>query len=73
MEALDIVEHKDKKAKELSGGTKRKLCFAISMLGNPKVVLLDEPSTGMDPKTKRFLWYKNFKCLFDILEKYSIL
>ncbi|XP_077973323.1 cholesterol transporter ABCA5-like isoform X3 [Styela clava] len=56
MEALDIVEHEDKRVKALSGGTQRKLCFAISMLGNPQVVLLDEPSTGMDPKTKRFLW-----------------
>ena len=32
------------------------LCYAISMLGAPKCVLLDEPSTGMDPQSKRFLW-----------------
>ncbi|XP_030854731.1 ATP-binding cassette sub-family A member 5 isoform X4 [Strongylocentrotus purpuratus] len=56
MSAIGVMEHADKKAKELSGGTKRKLCFALSMLGNPKIVLLDEPSTGMDPSSKRFLW-----------------
>jgi ABC-type multidrug transport system ATPase subunit len=39
-----------------SGGNKRKLSAAIAMLGNPLVVLLDEPSTGMDPKTRRFMW-----------------
>ena len=56
LDALGIREHADKRAKAISGGTKRKLCFAIALLGNPQVVLLDEPSTGMDPKTKRFMW-----------------
>ena len=32
------------------------LSFAMAMLGNPKVVLLDEPSTGMDPQSKRIFW-----------------
>lgn len=32
------------------------LCFALSMLGNPQIVLLDEPSTGMDPKSKQRMW-----------------
>ncbi|XP_060587751.1 cholesterol transporter ABCA5-like isoform X2 [Ruditapes philippinarum] len=53
---LKLDEHKMKKAKDLSGGTKRKLSYCMSMLGRPKVVLLDEPSTGMDPQSKRFLW-----------------
>jgi len=56
LDALGIREHQNKPGKALSGGTKRKLCFAIAMIGNPQVVLLDEPSTGMDPKTKRFMW-----------------
>ena len=33
------------------------LCFALSMLGNPPVTLLDEPSTGMDPKAKQHMWW----------------
>ena len=39
-----------------SGGNKRKLSVAVALVGNPAVVLLDEPSTGMDPGAKRFLW-----------------
>jgi len=53
---LNIQEHANKKAAELSGGTKRKLSYAMSMLGAPKIVLLDEPSTGLDSQSKRFLW-----------------
>lgn len=53
---LQIHEHADKQSQECSGGTKRKLSFAMAMVGGPKVVLMDEPSTGMDPKSKRFLW-----------------
>lgn len=56
LSGLQILEHADKRAQECSGGTKRKLSFAMSMIGGPKVVLMDEPSTGMDPKSKRFLW-----------------
>jgi ATP-binding cassette, subfamily A (ABC1), member 3 len=40
----------------LSGGNKRKLSVALAMLGNPSVLLLDEPSTGMDPKARRYMW-----------------
>ena len=43
-------------AGKLSGGNKRKLQVAIATLGKPLVVLLDEPSAGMDPKARRFLW-----------------
>ncbi|XP_065066088.1 cholesterol transporter ABCA5-like [Rhopilema esculentum] len=56
MDALRIQEHAGTRAGQLSGGTKRKLCFLNSMCGNPNVVLMDEPSTGMDPSSKRFLW-----------------
>lgn len=43
---LDFLEHIDKKVKQLSGGNKRKLSTAISLIGNPDIVLLDEPTTG---------------------------
>ncbi|KAF5907375.1 ATP-binding cassette sub-family A member 5-like [Clarias magur] len=54
--ALELKEHLHKQAKRLSAGLKRKLCFALSMLGNPQIVLLDEPSSGMDPKSKQRMW-----------------
>ncbi|KAJ8972472.1 hypothetical protein NQ317_016605 [Molorchus minor] len=56
LSGLQIHEHADKQTQQCSGGTRRKLSFAMAMVGNPKVVLLDEPSTGMDPRSKRFLW-----------------
>lgn len=39
-----------------SGGNKRKLSTAIALVGGPAVILLDEPSTGMDPGARRKLW-----------------
>ena len=42
--------------KNLSGGNKRKLTFAISILNSPKILLLDEPSTGVDPENRRIMW-----------------
>ncbi|XP_052427198.1 cholesterol transporter ABCA5 isoform X1 [Carassius gibelio] len=56
VDALELKDHLYKQAKNLSAGLKRKLCFALSMLGNPQIVLLDEPSTGMDPKSKQRMW-----------------
>lgn len=56
MSGLQIHDHADKQSQECSGGTRRKLSFAMAMVGGPKVVLMDEPSTGMDPRSKRFLW-----------------
>ncbi|KAK7822634.1 hypothetical protein U0070_001982 [Myodes glareolus] len=53
--ALDLKEHLQKTIKKLPAGIKRKLCFALSMLGNPQVTLLDEPSTGMDPRAKQHM------------------
>lgn len=40
----------------LSGGNKRKLVISMAMLGNPKAIFLDEPSSGVDPISKRYLW-----------------
>jgi len=53
---LRITEYENVEAGNLSGGNKRKLTVAIALLGNPAIVLLDEPSTGVDPQAKRFMW-----------------
>merc|ERR1712146_332878 len=45
-----------KKSKELSGGMRRRLSLAMSLIGQPEVVFLDEPTTGLDPETKRNIW-----------------
>ncbi|GFY42017.1 ATP-binding cassette sub-family A member 5 [Trichonephila inaurata madagascariensis] len=60
---LDLTNHTRKKARHLSGGLKRRLCIALTLLGNSKLVLLDEPTTGMDPISKRNLW-KRLHCEF---------
>ena len=62
---LDLADHTNKMCYTLSGGNKRKLSVAISLIGNPVIVLLDEPTSGMDPKTRRFLW----NCLNSIRNK----
>jgi len=46
----------DKPSKGYSGGNKRKLCVGIALIGNPPIVFLDEPSTGMDPGSRRHMW-----------------
>ncbi|XP_022152229.1 ABC transporter A family member 1 isoform X2 [Momordica charantia] len=53
---FDLLKHANKPSYSLSGGNKRKLSVAIAMIGEPPVVILDEPSTGMDPIAKRFMW-----------------
>ncbi|NWR89634.1 ABCA1 protein, partial [Furnarius figulus] len=54
--ALGLGPHADRPAGKYSGGNKRKLSTAIALLGCPPVVFLDEPTTGMDPQARRFLW-----------------
>ncbi|CAI9757523.1 unnamed protein product [Fraxinus pennsylvanica] len=46
----------DKQAGKYSGGMKRRLSVAISLIGDPKVVYMDEPSTGLDPASRKMLW-----------------
>ncbi|CAL9192995.1 unnamed protein product [Musa hybrid cultivar] len=56
MVEFDLWKYADKPSYCLSGGNKRKLSVAIAMIGDPPIVILDEPSTGMDPIAKRFMW-----------------
>uniref|UniRef100_A0A8C3L206 P-type phospholipid transporter n=1 Tax=Chrysolophus pictus TaxID=9089 RepID=A0A8C3L206_CHRPC len=53
---LGLVKYGEKYAGNYSGGNRRKLSTAIALIGGPPVVFLDEPTTGMDPKARRFLW-----------------
>jgi len=53
---LNLKDHRNKLAGTLSGGNKRKLSVAMAIIGNPPIILLDEPSAGMDPEARRFMW-----------------
>eukprot|EP00833_Pecoramyces_ruminatium_P014977 jgi/Orpsp1_1/1189009/evm.model.d7180000068780.1 len=54
--AAGLEEHQNKRTENLSGGTKRKLSLLIAICGYPKQILLDEPTAGMDPSTRRLVW-----------------
>jgi ATP-binding cassette subfamily A (ABC1) protein 3 len=60
---VDVYGNKDTEAKNLSGGNRRKLSVAIALIGGSKLVLLDEPTAGMDLSARRKLWnmLKNYK------------
>uniref|UniRef100_A0A8C5J8G4 ATP binding cassette subfamily A member 13 n=1 Tax=Junco hyemalis TaxID=40217 RepID=A0A8C5J8G4_JUNHY len=53
---LHLNAHADKLVRTYSAGTKRKLSTAVALVGKPQILLLDEPSSGMDPCSKRYLW-----------------
>ncbi len=58
-ELLDLTglsEAGDRKVGEYSGGMKRRLTVAAALIGNPNIIVLDEPSTGLDPTARRDLW-----------------
>ena len=46
----------DKQVQSYSGGMRRKLCVAVSLLGQPSLVFLDEPTAGMDPVARKTVW-----------------
>ena len=63
-ELLDFAELKDKagqKIDQLSGGMKRRLTIARALINDPKILLLDEPTTGLDPQARHVLWDRLFR------------
>lgn len=59
MALLDMVNLRDKakaKVKELSGGQKQRFSIATTLINDPKIIFLDEPTTGLDPQARRNLW-----------------
>ncbi|UXR63430.1 ABC transporter ATP-binding protein [Bdellovibrio bacteriovorus] len=56
LEKLSLFEHRHKKVKQLSGGMKRRLMIAKALVHNPKLLLLDEPTAGVDIRLREDLW-----------------
>lgn len=56
IDLLNLRKHAKKPVYAYSGGNKRKLSAAVSLIGDPAIVFLDEPTTGMDPKARRHFW-----------------
>ncbi|MGY0003764.1 ATP-binding cassette domain-containing protein [Micromonospora sp. I033] len=56
LERFDLVESAQKPASTYSGGMRRKLDLAMTLVGNPRIIFLDEPTTGLDPRSRRTMW-----------------
>uniref|UniRef100_A0A3B5KYM9 ABC transporter domain-containing protein n=1 Tax=Xiphophorus couchianus TaxID=32473 RepID=A0A3B5KYM9_9TELE len=65
IQKLGLIKYANKSAGTYSGGNKRKLSTAMALIGCPPVVFLDEPTTGMDPKARRFLW----DCILSVIKE----
>ncbi|NGN64059.1 ATP-binding cassette domain-containing protein [Streptomyces sp. A7024] len=56
LERFDLVEAAKKPAQSYSGGMKRRLDIAMTLVGNPRIIFLDEPTTGLDPRSRHNMW-----------------
>jgi len=56
LEFVSLLKEKHSKVGSFSGGMKRRLSLAIAAVGNPKIIFLDEPTTGLDPKVRQQVW-----------------
>jgi ABC-2 type transport system ATP-binding protein len=56
LERFDLAESAQKQVSTYSGGMRRKLDLAMTLVGNPRIVFLDEPTTGLDPRSRRTMW-----------------
>jgi ABC-2 type transport system ATP-binding protein len=56
LEQFDLVEAADRRVATYSGGMRRRLDIALSLIGNPSIIFLDEPTTGLDPQSRNMMW-----------------
>ena len=56
LQKVNLVDKAKSKVKELSGGQKQRFSIATTLINNPKIIFLDEPTTGLDPQARRNLW-----------------
>lgn len=56
LEITDLINHRKKMVRNYSGGMKKRLSLAIALLSDPDVLLLDEPTVGIDPMLRRIIW-----------------
>ncbi|MCX5396116.1 ATP-binding cassette domain-containing protein [Streptomyces sp. NBC_00102] len=56
LERFDLTEAAKKPASTYSGGMKRRLDIAMTLVGNPRIIFLDEPTTGLDPRSRHTMW-----------------
>jgi ABC-2 type transport system ATP-binding protein len=56
LERFDLVESAQKMVSTYSGGMRRKLDLAMTLVGDPEIIFLDEPTTGLDPRSRRTMW-----------------
>ncbi|MEU8006485.1 ATP-binding cassette domain-containing protein [Catellatospora sp. NPDC049111] len=56
LERFELTESADKPASTYSGGMRRKLDLAMTLVGNPSIIFLDEPTTGLDPRSRHTMW-----------------
>ncbi len=56
LERFELVESAQKPVSTYSGGMRRKLDLAMTLVGNPRIIFLDEPTTGLDPRSRRTMW-----------------
>jgi ABC-2 type transport system ATP-binding protein len=56
LERFDLTESADKQVATYSGGMRRKLDLAMTLVGKPQIIFLDEPTTGLDPRSRRTMW-----------------
>ena len=61
LEFAQLVEKRNNKVEELSGGMKRRLTIARALVSEPEILMLDEPTTGLDPQARHILWDRLFR------------